>query len=483
MSFDQEETRITSEEATYDLEKAYKMTGGFGTAQKIAFVCLMVTRNMGLAYMYVFSLLILEQPYECRTEQGDFRACFKQEICANQQNPNFEYQLDRSYAFTLENWFTQLNWICTPTYSIDLIATLFFIGLGAGAFLISWLPEKIGRKPTLLLTGAILTPCHFALLYWPNTNVKIVCYGVMGFLYIGKTVCLNLMYELSEKKHTPLICNIFHVWDWGSAGLMCISMWVCRSWVPLFTVYTWFGAICLLVYSVFLPESPKFLLMTGEKTKAIDALNQLARINGSLIRFNYMDSFVEEEGVKIKRDQSNLIEEQPTTILHHEEDEKFVRSQSVKFPYGTFFQLLLLNICGLASYWLAQISATQLAGNKFLNVLLVCCGEVSGVMLAGFLHQKKMPDNLTNQLFCLVVITTVFFQYMLDQAMPQGSILSYFLVVILFNAIGGMCYQGFLFPITRIPPKYLAPALTQFYGLGCLCTSICPILTRKSRLV
>ena len=121
-----------------------------------------------------------------------------------------------------------------PTYRIDLIATLFFFGLGAGVFCISWLPEKLGRKPTLMITGAVLTPCHFALVYWPSTNVKMACYGVMGFCYIGKTVCLNLMYELTEKKHIPVICNIFHVWDWGSAGLMCVSMWICWCAVVLY---------------------------------------------------------------------------------------------------------------------------------------------------------------------------------------------------------------------------------------------------------
>jgi hypothetical protein len=64
----------------------------------------------------------------------------------------------------------------------------------------------------------------------------------------------------------------------------------------------------------------------------------------------------------------------------------------------------------MSSYWLAQISATQLPGNPFANVLLVCVGEVSGVFLAGALHKKRCPDNLTNQVFCLIVIITLFSQ-------------------------------------------------------------------------
>jgi len=54
-------------------------------------------------------------------------------------------------------------------------------------------------------------------------------------------------------------------------------------------IQTYFAAACLLVYLVLLPESPKYLLVTGEKKKAIDALNQIAAINRSEHRFNYTD--------------------------------------------------------------------------------------------------------------------------------------------------------------------------------------------------
>jgi hypothetical protein len=66
------------------------------------------------------------------------------------------------------------------------------------------------------------------------------------------------------------------------------------------------------------------------------------------------------------------------------------------------------------SYWLAQIGATQLPGSPFANVLLVCVGEVSGVFLAGALNARKWPDNLTNQIFALVVIITSFSQYFIS---------------------------------------------------------------------
>jgi len=192
-----------------------------------------------------------------------------------------------------------MEWLCTPTTSIDLIATFFFAGLGLGALCISWLPEKLGRKYTLMVTGPILTACHFSLLYWPNIMVKMVCFGMLGFFYIGKTVCLNLMYELCEKKHTPKICTIFQMYDWSTLGFTTLGLWLFRDWVPLLTAYTYLGIICLVIYLVVFPESPKYLLSKGEKAKAITGLNLIAAINGSNMRFNDTDIFVEEEVAKI----------------------------------------------------------------------------------------------------------------------------------------------------------------------------------------
>ena len=74
----------SEQQMVYDLDKAYKTIGGFGVAQKVAFVCLCVIRNSGLVYMYIFNLLIMERPYVCRNDPyKEFEACPKEVICLN----------------------------------------------------------------------------------------------------------------------------------------------------------------------------------------------------------------------------------------------------------------------------------------------------------------------------------------------------------------------------------------------------------------
>ena len=44
----------------YDLDKAYKKIGGFGTAQKLAAVFLCLIRTSGLAFIYAFGILTMQ---------------------------------------------------------------------------------------------------------------------------------------------------------------------------------------------------------------------------------------------------------------------------------------------------------------------------------------------------------------------------------------------------------------------------------------
>lgn len=43
------------------------------------------------------------------------------------------------------------------------------------------------------------------------------------------------------------------------------------------------------------PESPKWLLITGQREKAIEAFNHIAKYNGSSFRFNQNARFIESD--------------------------------------------------------------------------------------------------------------------------------------------------------------------------------------------
>jgi hypothetical protein len=70
-----------------------------------------IARNGGLYLYYAFTYLTLEQMYECRFNPASpFVSCSAKElICptldAATQLAGFEYRVDTSYEYYLNNWF------------------------------------------------------------------------------------------------------------------------------------------------------------------------------------------------------------------------------------------------------------------------------------------------------------------------------------------------------------------------------------------
>jgi hypothetical protein len=53
-------------------------------------------------------------------------------------------------------------------------------------------------------------------------------------------------------------------------------------------------SISALIVAFFCPESPRWLLVNGKRLEAIDALNKIAKVNGSPHRIPITASFVED---------------------------------------------------------------------------------------------------------------------------------------------------------------------------------------------
>ena len=92
-----------------DVETAFKITGGFGRFQIFATIAMCLALNGGNYLYYAFAYLTLEQKYECRFDPSEaFQACSADEvICPALESgaQGFEYRVDTSYEFYLDNWF------------------------------------------------------------------------------------------------------------------------------------------------------------------------------------------------------------------------------------------------------------------------------------------------------------------------------------------------------------------------------------------
>ena len=113
-------------------------------------VLLVIMRNYSMFPIYGFELAVREPKYLCLEEVGDdptnnWSTCSPQDICSS----NLNYKVDQYDDLYFHNWYIQLNLICEPRTSYTIIASIYFLGYGLGVVLY-WMPDKIGRKGTMI---------------------------------------------------------------------------------------------------------------------------------------------------------------------------------------------------------------------------------------------------------------------------------------------------------------------------------------------
>jgi MFS family permease len=188
-----------------------------------------------------------------------------------------------------------MNWECFPKAKIAMLLTCFLLGAGAGGLALSPLPDRLGRKKTLLIIGCLHIPVQFIMLYTNNYTVRLICFTLLGFFYVKNTCAYNWMFEIAEDKHKALSCSLINSWDCTNGLTFGLYFFLVRPSAPdMLTAYTFLGLICFVVQIWLIPESPKFLLINGRKKEALDALNQIGKLNRSTCKFDKNDHFMEE---------------------------------------------------------------------------------------------------------------------------------------------------------------------------------------------
>ena len=75
--------------------------------------------------------------------------------------------------------------------------------------------------------------------------------------------------------------------------VVCLYFTAYKDWLPLYLSLSVLGAVSYLVLMVFVPESPKWLLLKGRQEEAISAFNKIAAINRTPNRIPLDAIFVE----------------------------------------------------------------------------------------------------------------------------------------------------------------------------------------------
>ncbi len=165
-----------------------------------------------------------------------------------------------------------------------LLGTAIFIGMLTGAWLWGWLSDRIGRKTGFISTVAIDSVFGLLSAFSPSFIWLVILRALTGF-GVGGTlpVDYSIFAEyLPAKKRGRYLVLLESFWALGTIAAAGLAWLV----VPRLGWRWLLGLSALPGFIIFfirrhVPESPRYLLVSGKKDQARDVLAHIARQNGT----------------------------------------------------------------------------------------------------------------------------------------------------------------------------------------------------------
>ena len=188
------------------------------------------------------------------------------------------------------------------------------LGCAVGAFFAGRLADKFGRR-SLLLVAAVL----FIISAWGSgvsaTGGEFVVYRILGGLAVGAASVMAPAYiaEVSPAKYRGMLTSIQQIAIISGLFAAFLSNYILAdvaagSTQPLWLDYAawrwmfwmeWCPAFLFLTMLLFIPESPRFLVVKGRTEKAREVLTRLYGVEGQLKLKEIQDTLATDHQPKL----------------------------------------------------------------------------------------------------------------------------------------------------------------------------------------
>ena len=215
--------------------------------------------------------------------------CSKHNICDKNSHDEFLRKgngeaiyrnSEKKDYYSLQNWVESMDIECKNKFQIGALGSVSFVGMAVGSLIFAILSEKYGRKiiyigglitTTLSLIVVLMKPSY----YLGLTALFIYGVGVFPRMTIGYVYALELTPEGGTKTlgmlmfvgecFTIIVSNLYLVAG-GRDALFFVWASTIFSLIPL-------------LFSIILPESPKYLYDWREYEKTKESLQRIATLN------------------------------------------------------------------------------------------------------------------------------------------------------------------------------------------------------------
>lgn len=154
---------------------------------------------------------------------------------------------------------------------------------GCVGIMLSGITDRIGRRKSAQIFLLVNLLAQAVIIFVPTYYGKLLGYIIYACGNTKNSIAFVWMFELVETKYKSACCSAINVVDTLTMVVVGFYiLFVSRNWFPIeFAIFVVslinYACMCFLM-----PESPKWLLITGRVDKAITEFNYIAKVNGSL---------------------------------------------------------------------------------------------------------------------------------------------------------------------------------------------------------
>ena len=176
---------------------------------------------------------------------------------------------------------TEFDLVCTKSSTAALATSAIYMGGILGSMVSGTSADTYGRKPviviSLFVTICSSIGCSIVSAVWQFAAINIVLGASTVACYFTSIVYLS---ELVSPRYRTILCNMALVAVTVSFMIMDGVAYFEQNWRHLQRYLSILPAVAITL-SIFLPESPRWLLAIGQQSKAVNVLEKIGRFNGN----------------------------------------------------------------------------------------------------------------------------------------------------------------------------------------------------------
>lgn len=290
---------------------------------------------------------------------------------------SWEYDQTEKITSIVNDWYL----VCERLPLLSTVQGSYMFGVFVGCIVFGWASDRFGRRKTMLVASVIQAISSVAAAFTNNYMQFVFFRFCIAFSVSGVFECgFVLVTEICGPKFRTYF-GILTQFPFGiGASLLPIVAYFIREWTTLQLTIS-LPCVLLATYYWFVPESPRWLIQTGNFKEALRILKEGAKTNGNTLPPD--DELLEMmENLKVQEDEiKHEVEEKTTKEKLYEVFKELIilveTPEMRKRTLNIFYSWLVVAMV----YYGLSFNSKNLGANRYVSVFVSGFVEVPAVVV------------------------------------------------------------------------------------------------------